>query len=222
MARRYYSIGGFFQLWERHERLYQSIFMNGLKLLKINDSQRQHEDAISEALCPVLQRVCFSHPEKPSIPQWERPIAPATDGELKGGKNRKRPDFSCSLVNSFAQSPEMYEISLHIECKRLGQKTRSWNLNKNYVENGIKRFDSTTHEYGKRALSGIMIGYIIDSKREDILLDVNGYLKDSKIQYLIFDFTDRVASCLSIFRRKSVDPKKFKLIHLWADMRGDG
>ena len=221
MARRHSSIGGFYQLWKRHERLYQSIFIDGLNLLETTDKQREHEDAVSEALCPVLQRVCFSHPEKPSMPQWERPIAPATDDALKGGKSRKRPDFTCSLVNSFARSPDMYEISLHIECKRLGQKTGSWNLNKNYVENGIRRFDSLTHEYGKRAPSGIMIGYIINSKREDILCEVNGHLKALGIQDLIFDFTDRVTSCDSIFCRKAVEPKNFKLIHLWADMRND-
>ena len=219
MARRHSSIGGFDQLWERHEKLYQRIFMNGLKLLKLNNSQREHEDAVSEALCPVLQRVCFAHPEKPSIPQWEMPIAPASDDELKGGKRQKRPDFTCSKVNPFAQSDDMFEVSLHIECKRLGQNKGSYNLNKNYVEKGIKRFDSITHEYGKRAPSGMMIGYIINSTTEDILLDVNRYLKGLEIQNLIFDFTDRVTSCDSIFCRKFVEPENFKLIHLWADVR---
>lgn len=219
MARHPTSIGGFHKLWERHEKLYHSIFFDALNLLKISDKQRKNEDDISEALCPVLRRVCFGHPAKPSIPKWELPIAPTTDNELIGGKNRKRPDFTCSLINSFAQSDDMYEISLQIECKRLGEKKGSWDLNKNYVQNGIRRFDSLTHEYGKRAPSGIMIGYIIDSKRIDILSVVNMHIKTIQIENLKFDFTVPVTSYNSIFNRKVVEPKSFRIVHLWADFR---
>ena len=219
MARHHTPIGGFNELWERHEHLYHDIFMNALNMLEITDKQREHEDAISEALCPVLQSVCFAHPEKPLPPQWERPITPVTANELKGGKIRKRPDFMCSLVNSFANSPEMYEVSLHIECKRLGEKSGSWDLNKNYAENGIKRFDSSTHEYGKRAPSGIMIGYIINSNRSVILSTVNKHIKLLLTHGLVFDFIAKITFCETIFSRKVTKPKKFKLIHLWADLR---
>ena len=217
MARRSTPIGSFKQLWQRHEDLYFNIFVDALNLLQITEKQRKDEDAISEGLCPVLQQVCFDHPQKPQTPDWEKPIKPVSEDELKGGKVRKRPDFICTIVNTFAQSPEMHEISLHIECKRLGKTRKSWNLNKNYVENGILRFDCLSHEYGKRAPSGIMIGYIVDSPPQDILKKVNTYTKELKIK-LSFKFVSKVEICESSLLREYVNPENFKLIHIWAEL----
>lgn len=218
MARKTRILGRFPQLWERHENLYQTIFCDALAQLIITDEQRKDEDAISEALCPILQQVCFTHKDKPMPPGWEGPISPVSNEELKGGKARKRPDFTCKLVDPFADSCEMHAISLHIECKRLGKKKGSWNLNKNYIENGVNRFDSRTHEYGKRASCGMMIGYIVNSKTNDVLNDVNSHLPTA-ISALQFLFATPVEYCASTFKRKHVAPKHFKLIHIWVDLR---
>jgi hypothetical protein len=43
----------------------------------------------------------------------------------------------------------------------------------NYINKGIDRFDSLTHEYGKRANDGIMIGYIISSTKTTIQQEIN-------------------------------------------------
>jgi hypothetical protein len=218
VARKTRTIGDFAQLWQRHEALYQTIFCDALAQLSITDEQRKDEDAISEALCPILRQVCFNHTDKPKTPEWERPISPVNGEELKGGKVRKRPDFTCTLVNTFADSAEMHEMSLHIECKRLGKKKGSWALNKNYIENGVKRFDCSTHEYGKRAPCGMMIGYIVNSDTNSVLNDINGHLPTT-ISALQFLFATTVECCDSTFNRHHVDPKHFKLIHLWADLR---
>jgi len=220
VARKTRKIGGFAQLWQRHENLYHSICCNALAQLIITDDQRKDEDAISEALCPILLQVCFSHPDKPKPPEWELPIAPVSSVDLKGGKVRKRPDFTCTLVNTFADSCEMYAIALHIECKRLGKKIGSWDLNKNYIENGVNRFDSRTHEYGKYAPCGIMIGYIVNSEKNDVLNDVNSRLP-STISALKFSFATKVEHCDSLFNRNCVAPKQFKLIHIWVDLTGN-
>lgn len=218
MARKTRILGGFAQLWKRHENLYHTIFCDALAQLSITDEQCKNEDAISEALCPILRQVCFKHTDKPKTPEWERPISPVNGAELKGGKIRKRPDFTCTLVNTFADFAEMHEISLHIECKRLGKKKGSWALNKNYIENGVKRFDCSTHEYGKRAPCGMMIGYIVNSKANDVLNDVNSHLPTT-ISALQFLFATPVEYCASTFNRKHVAPKYFKLIHIWVDLR---
>ena len=209
MARKTSTIATFDQLWHRHETLYRTIFIEALKLLEITDEQRKNEDAISEALCPSLQLVCFFHKSKPALPQWERPLCPVTNTDLKGGKVRKRPDFTCSLVNTFAQTPERHEISLHIECKRLGAKLGVWDLNRNYIENGVKRFDSHTHEYGKRAASGIMIGYIVNSEKNDILCAVNKHLSHLEIPDIAFVFMEKVESCEVAVNRRIVAPRDF-------------
>ena len=143
-------------LWERHTLLYSEVFAAALQELSESSSVSGDEDAISEMICPILSRVCFNFGNSRNFeirtPSWEAPFQPVTEDELKGGKIRKRPDFVCKCMNRWAASPEDREISLHVECKRLGHPTSAtWVLNRNYVKNGIKRFDSKTHEYGKRA-----------------------------------------------------------------------
>lgn len=221
MARKTGTIKTFASLWKDHEKLYYSIFHNALEKLTISDKQRKDEDAISEALCPVLRKICFEHKQDVRLPAWEKPIQPVTNGDLKGGKVRKRPDFSCSFLNSLATSAKMYEIPFHVECKRLGDTVGTWNLNRNYVTKGVKRFDIKSHEYGKSAPSGMMIGYVINMEPTAIMVKINMYLADlfPKLKKLNINFLQKVVSCEQKLTRKKVKPKAFKIIHLWADLR---
>jgi hypothetical protein len=118
---------------------------------------------------------------------------------------------------------EKYEVSLHVECKLLGYPTSAtWILNENYVKNGIKRFDSQIHEYGKRAHSGIMIGYIISMRPEEIESEVNVYQKKHVPEYtqikFLFDTTTLFKTRQDI-KRKDVIPTQFELFHFWVDLR---
>jgi hypothetical protein len=191
------------------------------------ESLTADEDAISEILCSILNRVCYnlsrSRNQELQTPYWEAPIQPVTDKELKGGKKRKRPDFTCKCINPWAKSHEKYEISLHIECKLLGSPTSpSWILNENYVKNGINRFDCERHGYGKRACAGMMIGYIVSMTPERIESEVNKYLKKHKPDYMKIDFLFDKSSTFKSFQdieRKIVSPTNFKLIHHWVDLR---
>lgn len=218
MARKIGTIKSFLLLWMKHEKLYCSIFYEALQELEINEDQHNNEDTISEALCPVLREVCFKDERDIKTPDWEKPIQPATADELKGGKINKRPDFTCNFLNSLAASPETYEIPFHVECKRLGETVGSWNLNKNYTANGINRFDCKTHEYGKRATSGMMIGYIVNMEPAAILEAVNKDVSDEQLK-LKFEFTQKVVPCEQNLNRKHVKPAGFKIIHLWTDLR---
>ena len=221
MARR--SLPSFAILWQRHEGLYLEVFSIALLELSRKNCVSGDEDAISERLCPRLNQACFELAKCRNIdirtPVWEGPIQPVTEEELKGGKIRKRPDFTCRCSNPFAVSSDEHEIPLHVECKCLGNPTSaSWNLNENYIKNGIKRFDSGTHEYGKRASSGIMIGYIISMKPKDILQEVNAHQKKLLPDYpnITFDFNSTpLFQIRQKIKRKYVLPKLFELIHLW-------
>jgi hypothetical protein len=221
MARR--SLPSFAILWQRHEGLYLEVFSIALLELSRKNCVSGDEDAISERLCPRLNQACFELAKCRNIdirtPVWEGPIQPVTEEELKGGKIRKRPDFTCRCSNPFAVSSDEHEIPLHVECKCLGNPTSaSWNLNENYIKNGIKRFDSGTHEYGKRASSGIMIGYIISMKPKDILQEVNAHQKKLLPDYpnITFDFNSTpLFQIRQKIKRKYVLPKIFELIHLW-------
>jgi len=216
MTRKSGSIKTFSALWQNHENLYFSIFGSALNQLKVSDNLRKDEDAISEALCPLLARICFEKHVK--RPDWEKPIPPVINNELKGGKAQKIPDFTCNLPNSFATNVKMAEISFHVECKRLGKTVGSWNLNKNYVTNGVRRFDTKSHAYGKSARSGLMIGYMVNMGPNTILNKVNEYL-GGQFPKLNFGFSKNPDFCEQNLIRKEVKPKNFKLIHLWADLR---
>ena len=225
MARR--PLSPFITLWNRHILLYSEVFSRALRELSESASVSGDEDAISEILCSILNRVCFklgkSRNQELQTPYWEAPIQPVAGDELKGGKIKKRPDFTCKFINPWAVSPEKYEISLHIECKLLGNPTSAtWILNTNYVKNGIKRFDSKIHEYGKRADSGMMIGYIIGMTPEEIESEVNDYQKKHAPEYtdikFFFDTTTLFKTRQDI-KRKNVLPARFELIHLWVDLR---
>jgi len=218
MARKFGTIKSFQLLWIAHEKLYYSIFSEALQHLEINEEQRKYEDSISESLCPNLRKACFNHERDVATPDWEKPNQPVNTDELKGGKIRKRPDFTCNFLNSLATSPETYEIPFHVECKRLGKTVGSWNLNKNYTTEGINRFDCVIHEYGKRAPSGMMIGYIVNMDQTTILAAVSKYMLDEQLDFN-FEFKEKVVSCEQKLIRKNVIPFEFKMIHLWADLR---
>ena len=226
MARR--SLPSFSDLWKQHERLYVDVFSTAIALLAEKKMcPSGDEDEISEQLCPVLNSVCFEEGKKRNCeirtPDWEKPIQPVINKELKRGKIGKRPDFTCKCHNPFASHAKEHEIALHVECKRLGEPTsRRWILNKNYVNNGIKRFDSRTHKYGKRASSGMMIGYIISMEPEQIVDEVNEWQKKQMPHHLELSFqfdNPPVFKEKQNLNRKNVKPERFHLIHLWVDFR---
>lgn len=196
-----------------------------LQELTAKESIAGDEDAISETLCPILTKVCYDLTKLRDIeirtPVWEGPIQPVADHEFKSGKI-KRPDFTCKCVNPWANSAEEHEIPFHVECKRLGNPTSpSWKLNEKYVINGICRFDSMTHEYGKRSSSGLMIGYIISMTPPEILEEVNHYqsrhLPDNVS--IIFSFgSGNTWKTRQTMQRKFVKLADFELIHLWVDL----
>ena len=154
---------------------------------------------------------------------WECPKPPSSEDELTGGKKIKRPDFTCSKINPFADTSECHEIPLHVECKLLGNPTSSsWILNENYVCDGIKRYDCRVHEYGKRASSGMMIGYIISMTPRNIQEEVNGFRERyiPSAEVLSFGFGDGVVhNTEHKIERQEVSPNAFKLTHLWVDLR---
>lgn len=215
-------------LWQRHEKLYCGIFLSALQELS-NKKLTGNENSISLALYPILNEICFNLGKSKNIeistPNPECPISPVIENELNNESIRKRPDFTCNHLNPFAESPEEHEIPLHIECKLLGQpkpSSLSRKFNEKYVTDGIKRFDSKSHEYGKRALSGLMIGYIISMEPKTILDEVNNYQRKKLPDNPCIKFTFKKSKTFQSYqglKRKTVKPSDFNLIHIWVDLR---
>jgi hypothetical protein len=225
MAR--HGIPSFSSLWQRHEDLYVRIFIIALKRMSDDGCEVTKEDLISDLLCPFLHAVCFEESKSNDnfeirVPDWEKSIQAVNKSELKGGKG-KRPDFTCKLTNTLANCADDYEIPFHVECKLLGSPTSPrWILNKNYVTEGIKRFDSRSHEYGKRASSGMMLGYVISMTPEKILEEINSHQKKHFSDNPAIEFEcvrENIQQYGQKLERKNLEPRKFKLIHLWVDLR---
>jgi hypothetical protein len=203
--------------WLQFVNLGIEIFCKALDLLQVTEKMKENEIKISQALYPKIKSVCFNHEQNPELPKIGAEIGAATEDELIDESINKKPDFSYSLVNPFAESEKDYEMHLHIECKCIGyNRSSSWNLNRNYIDNGINRFDCLSHKYGKGAGDGIMIGYIISSKKYDIQEIINKDLPEN-IEKLNFKTRNKVENITTKFKRENVEPFDFKLHHIWVD-----
>jgi len=217
MARRNASIPKSLKLWSRFVQVRLDVFYKALEILYITEEMKDNEDKITKALYPKLEKASFEHEAKPETPTWDTKIGASTDVELELESIEKRPDFTCSLVDRTADNEEAHTLRLHIECKCLGKKrSSSWDLNMNYINNGINRFDSATHEYGKRAQDGIMVGYIINSTKFNIQNEINNKLPKN-IERLNFKAEKKVEKIATKFIRENVKPADFTMHHIWAD-----
>ncbi len=226
MARHSNAVPEYSSIWTDHVNLYLEVFTRALRRLQ-RVSVSGDEGTISLRLCALLAKECFEFEQKGRpvpVPQWEKPQQPQTHGEVTQGHIGKRPDFTCSFHDTSAKSLDDWLIPLHIECKRLGERTSArWILNTNYVTDGIARFDLQSHRYGNRASSGIMIGYIISMTPEQIQTQVNSCIKQKLpgVPLLEFALSDVPLQSRHRFARRHVKPTPFTLIHLWVDIRNN-
>lgn len=222
MAVRYID---FNKIWQRHIDLYAEVFIYSLKCLSEDNclNGQEDEDRISVYLWKNLKKVCarwsLTKNQEIPAPQVQTPVQDIIRAAKKRMKALKKPDFTCFRFN--ASKGE--NIGLHIECKKLGKPSSSgWKFNKNYITDGIMRFDLKEYQYGMDAISGMMVGYIVSMLPEDILKEVNEYqnkyLKGhSKLKFnfssgLVFKTQQKIT-------RKNIRPKNFHLSHLWVDLK---
>ena len=218
-------------LWQRHEELILEVFWGALELLCQESVLPEEEDDISEILSVKIRKANFKLNDHgrglTCLPIWQGQIAPATETEVGSSFTGKKPDFQCQCKNESAQNAEEAYISYCIECKRLGKTMGSgWNLNKNYVQEGILRFLTVEHSYGKDAGSGTMIGYVQNMDFDSILKEVNqniAQVQTHKIPLIEFPATQpaskEIINITQKFNRTKVGPSVFNLRHIWVDLR---
>lgn len=223
MGRRTFT---FAALWSRHERLYQNVFVEALIRLGAERHLSGDENSVSKHLFAIVVTVCreIANRENREIhpPASDGLNQPVDTDEAQQEFTRKRPDFTCNCIDPRAESNEDYMIPFHVECKLLGEPTSpSWVLNRNYVRNGMARFDLQSHKYGNRASSGMMIGYIISMTPKQIETEVNGHIEADlpSVPSLVFDLSGNVLQTRHVFERRNVVPTPFTLLHLWVDIR---
>jgi hypothetical protein len=210
--------------WNRFVDSYVNVFVRALNKLQGSKYPLPADEvSLSKMLVELLKQSCVEILEETGIrwgiPQWERPIPPKNLTEPQRGMTEKRPDFTCVYPNRRPGFLDNYEVHLHIECKLLGKHERH---QKQYVVEGIKRFDTESHKYGENAPAGLMIGYIFSKSPEDIQEKVNKHITEQLTYHprLQFTFNSKpVHKYTGKFVREAVQPSEFSIVHIWVDLR---
>ena len=227
--------------WQRHEKnvieaiiLALSILRSQEGLVKLqeelnSEEKRPIEDRINRALYFCLNKanhqLCrlkrgVKSGVTPEPRNQPNPDIPFAEQEFK------RPDFMWGYFDPLETDEWKGNRNYTIECKRLGKKSAShWEFNKKYVENGIRRFISEEHSYGKSESSGAMIGYIENMEFDDILQEVNAEIAITlrsvpQLSKPLDGWKEQATSRLEHEFKRPFPISPFHLWHFWIDLRG--
>lgn len=193
------------------------------------DDQRSIEDRINRTLFFCLNKA------NRKLLELKRGVKSGVSYETRNqpdpdniftGQELKQPDFLWGYFDPLETDEWRGNRNLTIECKRLGEKTSSqWNLNKNYVENGVSRFISEEYGYGRGVASGAMIGYIESMNFDDILSEVDDTILSSvKFVPLLTKpsegWQEKTSNRLDHKFERPFPVSPFHLWHFWIDLRG--
>ena len=210
--------------WEKYKRKIFEVMIEALAILQ--DETRSEEDE------PVLNRRlynCFvqaNHRLKLNhhLPTPEGKNPPDPDDEERATRENKIPDFYWHFVDHTMLDSRRCARRFVLECKRLGKPPSSgWILNENYVQNGICRFITEEHGYGKGDESGAMIGYVQHMEFDVVFCEVNATIAINGepvtiLQPPVGGWKVDGISCLDHTFERSFAKTPFHLWHLWVDL----
>lgn len=219
------------ELWRNWERRILEVLIVALDMLQKETSLPNDEDNITPKLYLKMRKA--NHRLWKSgkgglhnSPVWEAHNQPSSEEDLDEAYINKQPDIQWEIADLSEEDYEKATRFYAIECKRLGYPpSSSWILNENYVRKGVLRFIKKEFGYGKYTPSGTMVGYIQNMELNDILNEVNSYLKAESLAGIILPFSgwkknsvSRLEQCLE---RNEVPLSPFDLRHLWVDLRNN-
>jgi hypothetical protein len=223
------------QCWQRFVDCHVELFNRALFKLAAwdqNQIQCKDENNISKLLSLLLQDVCSEMKSERDIhiyvPAWERPKSPINASKLQSEDVCKRPDFTCTCPNKRPGMHENYELYFHVECKVIGKDAPDKKVNKkNYVHEGIMRFDNASHKYGENVNHGMMIGYLVGESVATVVKETNKIIEKKIASHGPLSFgpntsTTTILESKNAFIRNFVKPQSFTLIHLWVDLKSNG
>lgn len=216
--------------WKNHEERVCEVIAYALVLLQKRDNLIQNEDTLNREFFFCL-REANNHMVRQgkglSTPFYyeARNQPSAIHNNEKREREDKRPDFQNGFVDHSESDPEKQDKHFCVECKRLGDApSKSWQINRNYILNGVTRFLTIEHGYGLDVESGAMIGYVESSSFEIILKEVNITLNEinPNLPSLPSDlkWDDNNANLLEHTLTRDFPISPFKLCHFWVDLRG--
>ena len=208
--------------WGRHENLVLEVFQYALLRLKAESELPEKEDELNRKLLFHVRsenyRLIKGGRGCRSNIYYECANQPVVEDKDRAGRERKRPDFMCGLVDAQAE----LDMFFALECKRLGRPSSpGWILNENYTKHGVLRFVDPDWGYGEGATSGAMMGYRQTMSADDTLKEVNGYAEKVNVPAIkreTDEWIDRGVTRLNQTLDRNVSPSPFRLRHLWVDL----
>lgn len=215
-------------LWSRYEKSILEVLIGALGMLQQEKSLPMDENSINFNLYFLIRNTNHRLRQKGkgllTIPLWEGQNQPSSEDDIDDARLRKKPDFQWQIVNDLEHDPNRAYRHYAIECKRLGNlATKTWNLNENYVKEGILRYIKKEYGYGENTPSGVMIGYIQSMELVDIFSEVNSFVSKESIAAMTHPINGWINGGVSDMKqqldRPQVLPTPFNLHHLWVDLR---
>lgn len=205
--------------WAEHERRCLMVLRAALTLLS-EQTTGPGEDDINRDLYFCIRSATHAAAHDGAILPpvvYEGRNPPAASDERRASREYKVPDFYWSLTDDLAEPTDSWKYFV-IECKRLApSERRDWVYTQQYVANGILRFISPGHAYGKDMEAGAMVGYLQSLSIADALADVNAHAAGSKVSELVLSRRDEErAADLEHRLERDFAVTPYRLSHLWV------
>ncbi|MBN2093608.1 hypothetical protein JW964_28560 [candidate division KSB1 bacterium] len=215
--------------WENFRNTIFAVIREALCLLRESENLPQIEDSPTRAnlnrkLYYCFREICHRKELNYHLPTLNGKNPPVDELAEPDPRENKLPDFQWHFIDHTADAAYC-ACHFVVECKRLGKPSSpTWNLNQNYVKNGINRFISPEHGYGKGDDTCGMIGYVQSMSFGEILDEINTEIKINaeEISTLVppkSGWTESGVSEIEQMLTRVFQISPFVLWHLWIDLR---
>jgi hypothetical protein len=208
--------------WEEYKLTLLQIIEEALALLRHDHRAGMSENEINRILWQCFRRVVHKHKLTYHLPVPEGCNPPNADDVHRAAREFKRPDFYWQIADDTADDAETCDRRFVLECKRLGTAASAWVFNTNYSLNGILRFVTDDHGYGKGDDTGGMVGYVQNMDFADILREVNAAASLVGIPVISAPpggWQPGGMSQLIHILTRPFRPTSYELSHFWIDLR---
>lgn len=209
-------------LWSRNVEACLQVLADALVLLAIDPASRtiELEDDLNRRLFECVTVATHARNQQPALRvsavTYEGRNSPAASDPDRTAREFKRPDFFWAWINDLEPDPHRSRREFVVECKRLACPTSGRRFTDQYVTDGVLRFITPEHAYGKDMSAGAMVGYLQQLKMDDAHDAVNAAAAASRVPRL--DLRSRVGDDSADFDHALPRPfaiSPFRLEHLW-------
>lgn len=214
--------------WENFRNTIFTVIREALCLLRESENLPQIEDSAVKAnlnrkLYFCFRKICHRNQLNYHLPTLNGKNPPIEESAEPEPRESKLPDFQWQFIDHTADEA-ISARHFVVECKRLGKPSSpNWNLNQNYVNNGINRFISPEYGYGKGDDTRGMIGYIQSLSFAEILDEINKEIWNSQTISIITPpkagWTEFGVSEIEQTLTRVFETSPFRLVHFWIDLR---